>query len=162
MSQSQLGLTEYYNAYLQPGKECSGGQFRSSAQLQRLRRCKIVNESIVLDGLREVIDPTVFWDIEQIQGLLSLYELLVMLSPFSGGISVVETLYMTSIDGFTNLASIGNLGSNVGGVSYSVVVTGDADDCRPFVALMFTHRKSGSCLDGQCAGRLQSSTKRTE
>ena len=67
--QSQLGSVEYYNAYLQPGRECAGGHFHSSAELQRLRLCSIVNESIVLDGIGEAIDPTVFWDIEEIAGL---------------------------------------------------------------------------------------------
>ena len=67
--QSQLSSAEYYNAYLQPGRECAGGHFHSSAELQRLRLCRIVNESIVLDGIGEAIDPTVFWDIEEIAGL---------------------------------------------------------------------------------------------
>ena len=67
--QSQLGTVEYYNAYLQPGRECAGGHFHSSAELQRLRLCKIVNESIFLDGIGEAIDPTVFWDVEKIAGL---------------------------------------------------------------------------------------------
>ena len=66
--QSQLFFTEYYNAYLQPGRQCAGGHFRSAAQLQRLRLCTVVNDSLVLDGIEEAIDPTVFWDIVDIRG----------------------------------------------------------------------------------------------
>ena len=44
----------------------------------------------------------------------------------SGGLSIVNTTAVTSIDGFTKLAVIGRLDTALNGVEYSVVATGMA------------------------------------
>ena len=47
-----------------------------------------------------------------------------MVGVLSGGLSIVNTTAVTSIDGFTNLAVIGRLDTMLNGVKYSVVATG--------------------------------------
>ena len=62
-------LPALYNAITHVNT-CPGGVFTTRAQLERLRFCGVVTESIVIDNLTEEIDPTVFWDIEIINGAL--------------------------------------------------------------------------------------------
>ena len=47
-----------------------------------------------------------------------------MVGVLSGGLSIVNTTAVTSIDGFTNLDVIGRLDTTLDGVEYSVVATG--------------------------------------
>ena len=77
-----------------------------------------------------------------------------------GGLSIVNTTAVTSIDGFTNLAVIGRLDTTLDGVEYSVVATGmvcDAAELRRFDDDIY--RKSRLSVDGQLAGNIQCSTR---
>ncbi len=47
---------------------CPGGTFQSLKDLQRLRFCNRVQGSIIIRDADIEIDPTIFWDIEVIEG----------------------------------------------------------------------------------------------
>ncbi len=54
--------------YLLQVQACSGGVFTSLHELQRLRFCTYVTQSIIMVNMTEDIDPTIFWDINGIEG----------------------------------------------------------------------------------------------
>jgi hypothetical protein len=56
---------------------CDGGRFTSALELQRLRFCSSLIGSIVIEDLKEDVDPNVFWDIEEIEGLNHVYRHLI-------------------------------------------------------------------------------------
>ena len=58
------------DALLYTPPPCLGGTFTSRHEIEALRFCTHITSSLVLLGVTESIDPTVFWDIEQIDGLI--------------------------------------------------------------------------------------------
>lgn len=64
----ELLETEAVRSALVWARECPGGIFTTAAALQRLRFCDHVQGSLLLAGLHEPIDPTVFWDIDSVDG----------------------------------------------------------------------------------------------
>ena len=106
ISSQLLNSTAFVSALLST-TNCIGGAFTTAASLQRLRFCQVVNGPIIMANITGAIDPTVFWDIEEVTGTQSHTDHRPICLLHLGPIVVTNTSGLASIDGFNNIAAVG-------------------------------------------------------
>ena len=120
---------------------CNGGVFTSLHELQRLRFCNYVTGSIIMVNMTEDVDPTIFWDISNIESsfitrTITCHRMLNSKFIFVDGIALIDSPHVTSIDGFPHLQSMGLLPTSwTDGRNVSLYIKGWLM-CFHFIALL--------------------------